>query len=164
MPLPGDGFPRPETILTVVDTEARGALQDLKRIADDAIQSEGPKRTHHLVDGFQERVTKTKTGHQLVIAPQRNKRHPSGATIAEIVRWTTRGTGLYREGAGGKRRIRSSRHGRRMVLPGGRKVWSVKGQRPNDFVTRAKDRVDHQAPLVVDRHADEISNRLGRLR
>jgi hypothetical protein len=110
-------------------------------------------------------VRKTPTGHRATVGPPRGRRYKSGdATVAQVARWVTRGTGIYRDGPGPKRPI-TGKHGvlRPMVLPGGRKVRSVKGQKPNAFIARAETRALVPVERALRAGAEQAARALRRL-
>lgn len=155
-------LPVPRTILGVLDEEARHAMRAAVDETRRTLASEAPG---HLGEAMTGSVRKTDTGYRATVQSPRKKRYPPGeATVAQVVRWVNRGTGLLREGPGPKRRI-TGRRGvlRPMVLPGGRKVRSVKGQKPNPFIARTETRAEPLARHAIEDGARKAADRLRRL-
>jgi hypothetical protein len=152
-------MPDPRDILGVLDLHAKAALGDAKDIVLPLARQEAPGG---LGDALQGSVRRTQTGHRAVVQAPRGRRYKGGdATVAQVARWVSRGTGLYRIGAGPKRRITGKRGVLGvMVLPGGRRVRFVKGQRPNPFIARAELRalspVQHALRAGAERAADAL--------
>lgn len=138
MSIQGKQLPSERTLLGVIDTQARTTAQKAAREIAPIVSRETPHKSGATAAALRPRVSRTSTGAAITVAPPRARRHPgSKATVAQLIRWVTRGTGALREGAGPKGRIRSSRRPpRRLVLPGGARRWSVKGQKPNPFTGR----------------------------
>lgn len=154
--------PAPRAVRGALDRAAREAVRDAGRAALPVVKDAAPGG---LGSAMELRVRETQHGHAAVIGPARRKRYRSGtATGAQVTRWVTHGTGIYRKGGGPKRPIT----GRRgvfgtMTLPGGTKVRSVKGQRPNPFVARASDRADAAARRAARAGASRAADEIGRL-
>jgi len=132
-------LPPESTLLGVIDTGARNAMKMAQQAVSPVVTREVPRRSGRTAAALSPRVYRTSTGAALLVAPPRGKM--SGKVrISQVVRWVNRGTGLYRTtglDVQPARRIRSKRiPPRRLILPGGRKVWSVKGQHPNPFMAR----------------------------
>ena len=132
--------PSERTLLTVVDTVARKTANDAKKAMEPVVSGTVPKHRGATAAAMRPRVSRTATGHSLTIGPARGKRHPTGPTIAEVVRWVNKGTGLHRTGGGPKAKIHASgpfyRRGTLSVY--GRQYRSVRGQRPNPFMDRIR--------------------------
>jgi hypothetical protein len=133
-------LPAPQTLLAVFDDEARKAGEHAREQIAPIVSRETPRKRGVTAAALAPRVRRTPTGVALTVGAPRGKMHPSKARIAQVVRWVNRGTGLYRTtglDVEPARPIRSNRFPRRrLILPGGRKVWSVKGQHPNTFMER----------------------------
>lgn len=155
-------MPRPGQIIGVLDTHAKLALTEAKAVVLPLARAEAPG---DLGDAMQGAVRKTPTGYRATVAPPRRKRYKTGeATVAEVARWVNRGTGIHRRGPGPKRPI-TGRMGvlRPMTLPGGRKVRSVKGQKPNPFIARAEQRAAVPVARVLHAGAQHAATTLRRL-
>ena len=126
--------PTERTLLGVLDVQARRAVDGARQDVAMVVTAHTPRRSGRMAQALAPRVARTATGQALTVRAPRGARHGSGATIAQVVRWVTSGTGLHRQGGGPKRRIRSRRGP--LGLPGGRKVWTVAGQKPNPFMGR----------------------------
>lgn len=149
MSVKGKPLPPARTLIEAVD---RAAKQTARRAAQDAVApavaANTPRKSGQTVKALKPRVRQTKSGVAVSVGAPRGRKHtPGTATVAEVVRWVTRGTGVHRDGPGPKLPIRSKVEGRRMVLPGGARRWSVKGQKPNPFVAR----IGHTAGPKVQR-------------
>jgi hypothetical protein len=131
-------LPPPDTLLRIYDEEARRTMTAAQREVEPIVARETPHRSGILAAGLRPRVTRTSTGSALLIAAPRGKPHDVHATLAEVLRYVSHGTGQRREGAGPKKKIRAKRAGRRMILPGGHARWSVRGQWPNHFMDRIR--------------------------
>lgn len=156
--------PRPTRILGVVDEHARMALRDVtQQIVLPAAREEAPGGLGQAITAS---VRRTPEGHRAVVQASPRKAYKgSGATGAQVVRWVTRGTGIYRRGPGPKRRITSKRGVLgTMTLPGGTRVRTVRGQRPNPFVARAEDRTRARVERAVRESARKAAAELARLR
>jgi hypothetical protein len=134
-------MPDPPRILGVLDDSAKDALTAAKDIVVPLAKAEAPGRLGDVIAGS---VRKTETGYRATVqAAKRRQPYREGkdATVAQVVRWVNRGTGIHRQGPGPKHPITGKRGVLRpMVLPGGRRVRSVKGQKPNPFIARAETR------------------------
>lgn len=138
MSVKADKMPAARTLLAAIDTTARQTVQKAGREVAPIVARETPHKSGQTAIALRPRVRRTPTGAALVVAPARGRRHAnSKATIAQVVRWVQSGTGVKRVGGGAKARIRSNRRPpRRLILPGGKKVWTVAGQDPNPFMGR----------------------------
>lgn len=156
-------LPAPRTILGVLDDQAKRSMGEARDIARTEIHAQAPGNLGEAITGS---VRKTPTGYRATVAPPRGKRyHPRGeATVAQVVRWVNSGTGLLRVGPGRKRRI-TGKHGvlRPMVLPGGRKVRSIRGQKPNPFIARAETKAEPLVRAAIEAGARHAADRLRRL-
>lgn len=155
-------MPRPGQILGVLDVHARLALTEAKEVVLPLARAEAPG---DLGDALTGSVRKTPTGYRTTVAPPTRRRYKSGeATVAQVVRWVSRGTGIHRKGPGPKRPI-TGRYGvlRPMVLPGGRRVRSVKGQKPNPFIARAEHRAAAPVARILHTGAQRAADTLRRL-
>ena len=152
-----DGPALDGTILTVLDTAAKDAATRAAALAQQELRDEAPQGpTRKLRENLVGRATKTATGYTVTVGVKRAAMHDQNVTVAQVARWVQRGTGLRRRGPGPKAPIHAKHHrlGRRMVLPGGKRRWKVKGQHPNPFMQRAKARLD---PRVADIIRDAAS-------
>lgn len=142
MSVKSEKLPPARTLLGVLDAQARASVQHARRDVARIVATETPRKSGQTAAGLRPRTSKTKTGAALTVRPPRGRAHGSGASLADVVRWVNRGTGLHRSGPGPKARIRAKRRipPKRMILPGGRAVWSVAGQRPNPFMARIRQR------------------------
>lgn len=147
----------PHTMLQAVDESAKAAVEAAKQPIGRIVDQETPRDKGVMERELQPRTARTPTGFKLTVAARRGAKESSGASLAEVIRYVTRGTGLYREGPGPKHRIRAKHPLRRMVLPGGRKVWSVAGQHANPFVDRLEERADPVFEQVAVAGADDAA-------
>lgn len=131
-------LPPARTLLTALDTHARATMQTAQGEVSLIVAQETPRQSGQLAAAMRPRLSRTATGAALTVGPARGRMH-GNITVAELVRLVTKGTGEFREGPGPKARIRAKNPLRRMVLPGGRKVWSVAGQHPQPFVRRIRE-------------------------
>jgi hypothetical protein len=155
-------MPEPRKIIGTIDAHARTAVKAAGEAALPIVRAEAPGR---LGRAFEASVRKTPTGQRVTVAPMTRKRYGSGvATGVMVVRWVTRGTGLYRQGPGRKRKI-TSRRGvlGTMTLPGGRVLRTVKGQHANPFVARAEPRAAAAADRAIRADAVRAASELRRL-
>lgn len=155
-------MPAPRAVRGVLDQAARQAVREAAAVALPIVKGEAPGG---LGAAMQVTIRQTPNGHEATIGPSPRKKYKAGgATGAQVTRWVTRGTGIYRKGPGRKRPITSKRgvFGT-MTLPGGVRVRSVKGQRPNPFVARAKHRADDAAERAIRRGAARAADRMRRL-
>lgn len=166
MTVKADKLPGELALVRVIDEEAQAAIKRAQAHVAPIVSAETPRgRTGSLARAMKPKVAKTSTGARLTIQAPRGKRNGGQATIADIARWVTRGTGLYRTtGLENQRarRIRSSRPLGRMTLPGGRKVWSVKGQRPNPFLDRVQQRAGRRVEEILEQGADQAARAVER--
>lgn len=152
-------MPKPGQIMGVLDKHAKLAATDAKNVVMPLIKAEAPGG---LGDAFTARVAKTPTGYKTTVQTPRAKPYKGGATGSNVVRWVTRGTGIYRKGGGRKKPIRAKRGGV-LILPGGKRVRSVKGQRPNPFLARAETRAMAPVERALYDGAKKAANALRRL-
>lgn len=154
-------MPAPRAVRGTLDRAVRDATRDVGRAALPVVRDAAPGG---LGAALELSVRQTQNGHMATIGPPRRKRYKGGATGAQVVRWVTRGTGIYRVGPGRKRPITSKRGVLgTMTLPGGTQVRSVKGQRPNPFVARSQDRADAAATRAARAGAGRAADQLRRL-
>jgi hypothetical protein len=149
-------MPQARAVRGALDEAARDATRDATRAVLPIVQNAAPGG---LGGAMKATIRETPRGHEATIGPGRQRY--KGASAAKVTRWVTRGTGVYRVGPGRKRPI-TSRRGvlAVMTLPGGTQVRSVKGQRPNPFMARAKDRADAAAERAVRQGAGRAADRL----
>jgi hypothetical protein len=121
--------------LGIFDDAARTAMVAAQKELRPIVAREAPHHSGTLARRLGPRLSKTRTGAALTVGAPRGARDGK-VTLAELVRWTTRGTGIYREGPGPHRRIRARNPLRRMTLPGGIKRWSVRGQHAKPYLQR----------------------------
>lgn len=153
-------MPRPGAILGVLDANAKAALDEAAKATLPIVRQEAPGG---LGGAMTASVRKTQTGYRAVIQAPRGKRY-GDARAAQVVRWVTRGTGVRRVGPGPKRPITSKRGVLgTMVLPGGRRVRTVKGQHPNPFVARAENRAQGPVERIMRQGAERAADDLKRL-
>lgn len=155
-------MPQPGEILAVLDAHAKAALNDAKDIVQPFVEQDAPG---DLGKAMAATVRKTPTGYRATVQAPRSRRYKTGdATVADVARWVNRGTGIYRTGGGPKRPITGKRGVLRpMVLPGGRRVRSVKGQKPNPFIARAELRAMTPVQLAIEAGARRAAAALRRL-
>lgn len=140
MTVTGKPMPPAQTILTAIDEHAQATMKAAERELGPVVAGLVPRgRTRKLADGLRPKTTRTARGTQISVQAPRGKAHDRYATIADVVRWVNRGTGIHRAGPGAKRRVRSRVPGRKMTLPGGAQRTTVAGQRPNPFMARIVD-------------------------
>jgi hypothetical protein len=167
MTVSGDKMPSERTLLTTLDTEARRTVQKAQAEMAPIIARVVPRKSGKTAGALRPKVSRTATGAALTVSPPRGKAHSGHgpATIAQVVRWVNTGTGLYRNGAGVKARIRGRRRGivrGDMVLPGGKKVRSVKGQRPNPFMARIRAAGEVRVARIYTQGARDAARAVGR--
>lgn len=155
-------MPRPRAVRGALDQAARDTVRDVAAAVLPIVRDEAPGR---LGEAMTTNIRATPGGHTATIGPSPRKRYGSGsATGAQVVRWVTRGTGLYRQGPGRKRKITGKRgvFGT-MTLPGGLKVRSVRGQHANPFVARAEQRAKPAAERAMKHGAERAADTLRKL-
>lgn len=153
-------MPKSRRVLSVVEAQAKAVTYEARDAALPIVRQEAPGRLGEALNGS---VRQTKNGFRLTIQGAPRKKYKGrGATGAQVIRWVSRGTGIYRVGPGPKRQI-LAKHGHSMILPGGRRVISVKGQRPNPFMERAEPRVQSSVQRVVWLGAQHAANELRKL-
>lgn len=155
-------MPRPRAVRGALDKAARDTVRDVAAAVLPIVRSEAPGR---LGEAMTTTVRQTPEGHTATIAASPRRRYgSSGATGAQVVRWVTRGTGLYRQGPGRKRKITSKRGVLgTMTLPGGLRVRTVKGQHSNPFVARAEQRAKGAAERAMKHGAERTADALRKL-
>lgn len=162
MSIKAEKIPPARTLLGVLDAQARETVGQARRVVKPIVTAQTPRHSGATAKALQPRVSRTKTGAALNVRAPRGRRHPSGATIAQVVRWVNRGTGLFREGAGAKAPIqpkgaRARRRGATLSVYG-RPYRSVKGQKPNKFM----DRIERQGTPKVRRAFEQGARRAAR--
>lgn len=167
MSVKADRLPSATKITKAVDVGARRSLQRAQRTMKAVVAAEVPG-AGAVERALQPRVSQTSTGHALTIGAPRGARHPSGATINEVIRWNNRGTGVRRVGPGAKSEIHSPRlfpYGAAMTLPGGAKRLTVKGQGANPYMERIGRAGDLRVGQTIAQGAEavmvEIARELG---
>lgn len=156
-------MPATGAVLRVLDANAQRATKAAVDVVMPILREEAPGQ---LGAAFAGSVRKTGDGYRATIAPPRKRRYRTGAaTVAKVARYVNRGTGLYREGPGPKRKI-TGKLGvlRPMVLPGGRRYRSVRGQHPNPFLARADHRALGPARQALEEGAKRAARELARMR
>jgi hypothetical protein len=162
-----DKLPPAQTLLGVIDVGARKAVALAQEEVAPVVAREVPRKSGKTAAALRPRVSRTATGAALSVRAPRGKLH-GHVTIAEVVRWVNRGTGLYRT-AGlyvqPARLIRSSRRPLpgRMTLPGGAKRWTVKGQHPNPFMARILSLGTPRVQSAAERGAKDAARAVERL-
>lgn len=140
MSVTGERLPSERTILSALDAEARKTVNRAKHDIAPVVSALTPRHSGKTAAALKPRVTRTGTGVALVVAAPRGKIHNGSTTIAQVIRYVTRGTGVYRQGPGDKGPIRGKR---RFLTRGamsvyGREYASVQGQHPNPFIDRIR--------------------------
>lgn len=161
MSVTGTKPPSERSLVAVVDREQKRTVREAQQAVAPVVATETPRRSGKTAAALAPRVSQTTTGGAVSVRAARGRQHSQGVTVAQVVRWVNRGTGLYRT-TGPKRKIRSSRRFGRMTLPGGRKVFSVKGQHPNAFMDRIYRRADPQVTRVFEHGATRVAGELQR--
>lgn len=154
-------MPTAADVAKVLDAQARASMREAARAVEPIVRQEAPGGLGQVM---RPTVRKTPTGYRAVVAPPRRARYKGGATAAQVVRWVTRGTGLYRQGPGPKRKITSKRGVLgTMTLPGGTRVRTVRGQHPNPFVARAEQRSREPIERALREGAQRAADAMRRL-
>lgn len=167
MSIRAEHMPTEHTLLTVVDGAARGSVREAQAALAPVVTANTPRRTGATAEALRPRVSRTSTGHSLTVAPPRGRRHPrssTGATIAQVMRWVQRGTGLHRVGAGAKAPIRGKRYGffRGPLNVYGKQYQSVEGQDPNPFMERIRVAGGTRVEPLLERGAQVAARELER--
>lgn len=155
-------MPDARRVASTLEAEARAALTEAaRRVALPIVRQEAPGG---LGEAMTASVRRTPEGYRATIQASSRKAYKGGATGAKVVRWVTHGTGLYRQGPGRKKKI-TSRRGvlGTMVLPGGQRVRTVRGQHSNPFVARAEDRAREPVRHAMEQRARAAGDALRRL-
>lgn len=164
MSVTGKPMPSTATLLGAVDEHARRTVRAAQAELAPVVAANVPRgRTGNVAGALRPRVSRTATGAQVSVQAPRGKPHDQWATIADVVRWVTRGTGVRRAGPGGKRPIRAKSPGGRMVLPGGAVRYRVAGQRPNPFMARIADAGTQRFERTAVSGARSLERVVGRL-
>lgn len=164
MSITGDKLPAAATLLGVIDTQARKTVAAARDEIAPLVARETPRKSGATAAALRPRVSRTATGAALSVGASRGAMHGK-VRVAQVVRWVTRGTGVHRTSPGGsKRRIRSNRRPvpRRLILPGGRKVWSVAGQKANPFIGRIQTLGTLRVTRVFQHGAQEAARAVER--
>ena len=155
-------LPPPQTVLSAIDREAKATMQRAREDVAPIVSRETPRRSGRMAEALRPRIARVKSGYALTVGAPRGARH-GNVTVNQVVIFVTRGTGLYREGPGPKHKIRASHPFRRMRLPNGRWVWSVKGQHADHFIARIADmgtprveRIAIDGAYVAARNAEKV--------
>jgi hypothetical protein len=154
--------PNPATILTAIDNEARASMKAAQQDIAPIVSQETPRHTGELARALSPRISRTATGAALTVGPPRGRRH-GNITVAQLVRYITHGTGTRREGPGPKHRIRAKNPLRRMNLGNGVERWSVKGQRPDDFMARIERRGTPRVEAAAEQGAQKAARTVERV-
>lgn len=162
MSITGDKPPALATLLSAVDTAARETMRGLQADVAVVVVADVPTKSGATVAALRPRISRTATGAALTVRPTRGKQH-GGVTVAEVVRWVNRGTGVLRTGPGPKRPIRpktrNALQGKAMILPGGKRRWKVQGQAANPFM----ERIDLAGSALFEKAAIDGADRALRL-
>lgn len=151
-------MPDPRRVHATLDAALRDAARDTAATVLPVVRDAAPGG---LGVALTTNVRRTAEGYRATVGPSDRKRYRGGATGAQVVRWVTRGTGLYRVGPGRKRKITSKRGVLgTMTLPGGRRVRTVRGQHPNPFVARAEHRARDAAKRAMQKGAERAATAL----
>ena len=155
-------MPRPGQILTALDAQAKIALTEAKEIVKPLIEQEAPGE---LGAAMTASTRRTATGYRTTVQAPRKKTYRGGdATVASVVRWVNKGTGIYRDGPGPKKRITGKVGRKRLLrLPGGHEVRSVRGQKPNPFIARAEIRAAGPVRVALEAGARRAADTLRKL-
>jgi hypothetical protein len=137
-------LPPARTIIGAVDQASKDTMQQARREVLPIVMSETPRKRGIVAQDLRPRTSQTKSGRRLTVGATRRKRHDSYATIAQVMRWVQRGTGVRRDGPGAKNRVRPKGALNRLrgasLSVYGRQYSSVAGQRPNPFMARIAKR------------------------
>lgn len=153
-------MPKPADVLRTLDKQARASMRESTRVVLPLARQEAPGG---LGQALEATVRKTEHGYRATVGPPARKQY-RGASAAKVVRWVTRGTGIYRTGPGPKRKITSKRGVLgTMVLPGGTRVRTVRGQHPNPFIARAEQRSREPIERALREGAQRAAEELRRL-
>lgn len=164
MSIKADPLPSATKITKAIDTGARRSLQKAQRTMKAVVAAEVPG-SGAVERALQPKVQQTSTGHALHIGAPRGARHPSGATINQVIRWNNRGTGVRRVGPGPKNVIHSPRwfpYGAAMTLPGGAKRMTVKGQAANPYMERIGRAGDLRVEQLVKEGGEQVMIQIAR--
>lgn len=154
--------PNPATILSTLDTQARETMKVAQADVASVVSQETPRHGGETAAALAPRITRTSTGVALRVGPPRGKRH-GNVTVAQVVRWVNRGTGIYREGPGPKHSIRAKNPLRRMKVGRGVERFSVKGQHPDHFMDRIERRGTPRVQAAAERGAENAARALERV-
>lgn len=149
----GDRIPAEQTLLGVIDAQARKTVADARGDIATIVTGEVPRRSGRTAAALRPRISRTATGSAITVRAPRGTIHSGKATIAQVVRWVNRGTGVHRTG-GGRAPVpirATTPNGRLKVF--GREYWSVQGQRPNPFMDRIKRTADPRVERAFTRAA-----------
>lgn len=142
--------PSERAVEAMLDDQAQAAARRAGRRMGPIVSREAPRgRTGKVARELRPRVSRSGSGHRLTVRAKRGVAHGRYSSVAQVVKYLTSGTGVYREGPGPKSPIRPKRRydpRAALILPGGRRVRKVKGQRPNDFIAR----IERQGTPLVD--------------
>lgn len=165
MSVTGKDLPKEAVILATLDKASHQAIERARSDLAPIVTSQVPRgRTGSLEHALEPRAQKTPWGSALVVGPRRGAHHASGPTIAQVVRWVTRGTGLERQGPGAKAPLHSPRwlYGAEMILPGGKARLTVRGQKANPFLERIRSIGTPRVERALKQGAEDAARLLAR--
>ncbi len=131
MSITGKTLPSHTTLLAAVDGKAHAAVNAAREQIAPVVRSQTPRHSSRTVAALQPRASRTATGAALTVGPARGARH-GAVTVAQVVRWVQRGTGVH---GYSRKPIRAKRRRGAMTVFG-RAIEQVKGQKPNPFMGR----------------------------
>lgn len=156
------GKPHVASIPSIVDQVAMDTMRDFARTMRPIVVRHTPRHSGQLTEALTPRTARTKTGRRMTIAVPKGRGHRgAAASTAQVLRWVGTGTGIYREGEGPKRKIRSKRVFGRMSIYG-KKVWTVKGQHAQHFMVRIQRAGDARFPAASAEGAQRCARELER--
>lgn len=130
--------PAVDRMVRELDLGARATVNLARTHATPVIRAVFPVQSGKLRRGITGRVGRTATGYRLEFAATSRVRYRSGVSAREVLRFVTRGTGVY--GRGG-RPIRPRRR-KAFSLPNGWVGETVRGQRGHPYMTMAQYAAD----------------------
>jgi hypothetical protein len=144
---------RPQLAIDAIDEGAQAAMTEASGAVRPIIVRLTPRRSGRLAEALQPRVTRSKRGIVMTVGARPGARH-GNVSVSDVVRFVTRGTGLYR--TTGPRHVIRGRRREPLKLPFGPR-WTARGQRPDPFITRIEIEATPRVEAIARKAAEDAA-------
>lgn len=159
MSVVGDPLPGVDTLLGVIDTEARATANRVRTTAVPVVRAALPSRSGRARRGTTGRVNRTATGYSIEVAGSSRVRYPSGVTAKQVIGWLHTGTGVF----GPLGRPIKPRHAAAFRLPSGWVSGTIDGFPGHDYFGAAERALDGGVIATLEAGADRAARAVERV-